>query len=83
MGPANDHVCLVFEPLREPVWVVMRRFIGNSIPPELLKLMALVLLHGYDYLHETCRVIHTGKSIISSIRYKGQLIIETDSPNRS
>jgi serine/threonine-protein kinase SRPK3 len=33
-GVSGKHQCLVFEPLREPLWLYRERFIGNVIPPE-------------------------------------------------
>lgn len=60
-GRSSDHTCLVFEPLREPLWLVKERFEGNSIPSEILKIMLLMILHGLDYLHNVCHTVHTGK----------------------
>ena len=59
-GVSGKHQCLVFEPLREPLWLYRERFIGNVIPPEILKIMLQMVLHGLDYLHSECHVIHTG-----------------------
>jgi hypothetical protein len=59
-GVSGKHQSLVFEPLREPLWLYRERFIGNVIPPEILKIMLQMVLHGLDYLHSECHVIHTG-----------------------
>ena len=60
-GPTSNHTCLVFEPLREPLWLLKERFEGNTIPSEILKIMVEMLLHGLDYLHTECHIVHTGK----------------------
>lgn len=60
-GTYNDHICLVFEPLREPIWLLNKRFKGNIIPSGILKIMVQMLLHGLDYLHTECHIVHTGK----------------------
>ena len=57
----SGHICLVFEPLREPIWLLNERFEGNTIPSEILKIMVQMLLHGLDYLHTECHIVHTGK----------------------
>ena len=61
-GQNGNHICLVFEPLREPLWLVKQRFKGKVIPPEVLKIMVVWILHALDYLHESCHIIHTGKN---------------------
>ena len=62
VGPSGaDHICLVFEPLREPLWILKDRYEGGCIPSTLLKIMLQMILHGLDYLHRSCRVTHTGK----------------------
>ena len=61
IGKYGEHMCLVFEPLREPLWLVKDRFEENVIPSEILKIMAQMLLQGLDYLHTECHVIHTGR----------------------
>ena len=59
-GPDGMHTCLVFELLREPLWMFKQRGVG-TFPPLLLKLMSPFILQGLDYLHTECHVIHTGK----------------------
>lgn len=63
-GASGEHLCLVFEPLREPLWLYRKRFVGDVIPSEILKIMLQMVLHGLDYLHSECHVIHTGMRII-------------------
>ncbi|PKY06200.1 kinase-like protein [Aspergillus campestris IBT 28561] len=50
---------LVFEPLREPLWLYRQRFTGDTIPSDVLRIMLQMILHGLDYLHSECHVIHT------------------------
>lgn len=57
-GRFDDHICLVFQPLREPLWLLKTRFEGNTIPVDLLKIMVQMMLHSLDYLHQRCRIIH-------------------------
>lgn len=59
-GASGKHTCLVFEPLREPLWLYCRRFVGDVIPADILKIQLQMLLQGLDYLHSECKVIHTG-----------------------
>lgn len=59
-GPQGDHVCLVFEPLREPLWLFCRRFVDGVIPSGVLKPMLCMVLEGLDCLHSECHIIHTG-----------------------
>ncbi|KAG5296714.1 protein kinase [Histoplasma ohiense] len=53
----NDHLSLVLEPLREPLWIYQKRF-GGIIPSDILKLILQMTLHGLDYIHSECRIIH-------------------------
>ncbi|PYI03624.1 kinase-like protein [Aspergillus sclerotiicarbonarius CBS 121057] len=55
----SKHLSLVFEPLREPLWIYRERFIGDVIPSDVLKILLQMILHGLDYLHSECQVIHT------------------------
>ena len=54
------HLCLVFEAMREPLSQFQHRLVGDSIPPQLLKVYVEFLLQGLDYLHSECQIIHTG-----------------------
>ncbi|KAJ3538815.1 hypothetical protein NM208_g5740 [Fusarium decemcellulare] len=59
----NLHLALVFEPLREPLWLLTKRLTHQdsatheSLP--LIKAYLRILLEGLDYMHSQCRVIHT------------------------
>ena len=59
-GPEGKHLCLAYPPMREPFWLYQRRFNDGLIPLPLVKTYILFLLAGLDYLHSSCRVVHTG-----------------------
>src|SRR5947209_545666 len=50
-GPCGTHVCMVFDPLREPLWLLKRRFQGDVLPSDVLRLIVRMVLEGLDYLH--------------------------------
>ncbi|KAI9728115.1 MAG: hypothetical protein M1834_007831 [Cirrosporium novae-zelandiae] len=58
-GPYGKHPCLVFEPLREPLWLYSTRFVDDVIPSDILKIILQMVLQGLDYLHSECHIIHT------------------------
>ncbi|KAJ9257875.1 hypothetical protein DTO271D3_1667 [Paecilomyces variotii] len=58
-GLSRRHLCLVYEPMREPIWQLRQRFPGGKFPPSLVKAYIFILLHGLDYLHSECGVVHT------------------------
>lgn len=60
-GSRGTHGCLVYTPMRETLYDLMWRFKGNKLPPQLLKLYLNLLLQTLDYLHQECRMIHTGQ----------------------
>lgn len=61
-GPHGNHVCLVYEPMREPLWLFQQqRFVARKLPLPVAKAYLLILLAGLDFLHSECRVVHTGK----------------------
>lgn len=55
----GTHTCLVFEPMREPLWLFLKRCENHKFPLPLLKGYMEFLLKGLDYLHSECRIIHT------------------------
>lgn len=57
----RDFECLVFEPLREPLWLYRQRYEGGVIPPAILRVLLLMTLQGLDYLHSECHLIHAGR----------------------
>lgn len=56
----GTHICMVFDALCEPLWMLKRRFEGNTIPLDVLKPVSKLILEGLRYLHSECHVIHTG-----------------------
>ncbi|KAL4986570.1 protein kinase [Aspergillus falconensis] len=58
-GPEGRHMCLVYEPMREPVWILQRRFVDRRIPLPIAKAYIYFLLAGLDYLHSECKVVHS------------------------
>lgn len=63
-SPGKNHLSLVLEPLQEPLWIYQRRFVDGVIPSDIIKLMIQMILHGLDYIHSECHIIHTGLSLI-------------------
>lgn len=50
-GPDGSHLCLVYEPMREPLWIFQRRFVEQKFPLSIAKAFLYNLLAGLDYLH--------------------------------
>lgn len=58
VDPKGKHLCLAYEPMREPFWLFQRRFKDRLIPLPIVKTYLRFLLAALDYLHTGCRVIH-------------------------
>ncbi|KAL3495915.1 kinase-like domain-containing protein [Aspergillus germanicus] len=58
-SPGSTHICMVFDALCEPLWMLKRRFEGNTVPLDVLKPVSKLVLEGLRYLHDECHVIHT------------------------
>ncbi|KAB8670388.1 hypothetical protein FH972_026301 [Carpinus fangiana] len=58
-GPDGNHVCMVFDTLREPLSIFKRRYKRKAVPLSLLKVIAPMIIDGLDYLHSVCHLIHT------------------------
>ncbi|KAL2865720.1 putative serine/threonine-protein kinase [Aspergillus lucknowensis] len=58
-GPKGRHICLVYEPMREPLWILQKRFVDRKLPLPIAKAYIYFLLVGLDYLHSECKVVHT------------------------
>ncbi|KAJ5607232.1 hypothetical protein N7537_003851 [Penicillium hordei] len=54
-SPGGTHICMVFDALCEPLWMLKRRFEGNTIPLDVLKPVSKLILEGLQYLHAECR----------------------------
>ncbi|KAL4798375.1 kinase-like domain-containing protein [Aspergillus venezuelensis] len=55
-GPYGRHVCLEYDPMREPLSHFCRHFERNKLPLPILKSYIKTLLVGLDYLHSQCNV---------------------------
>lgn len=62
-GMSGDHICLVFEPLREPLWLLGKHLGSVGVPTNVLKIFLKILLQGLDFLHSECHIIHTGMRV--------------------
>lgn len=60
LGPVGQHLCLVYEPMREPLWLFQRRMPGGIYSLDILAYMVKFILIGLNYLHNMCIVTHTG-----------------------
>ncbi|OAX80504.1 CMGC/SRPK protein kinase [Emergomyces africanus] len=59
-GPqGGKHLCMAYEPMREPFWIFQKRFRDGLVPLPLLKTYIRILLEGLDCLHRECKVVHT------------------------
>ncbi|KAL2010521.1 hypothetical protein VTN00DRAFT_6328 [Thermoascus crustaceus] len=58
-SPEGRHVCLVFEPMREPLWLFQKHWDDNKFPIPIFKRLVKLLLEGVDYIHTKGRLIHT------------------------
>ncbi|KND88083.1 Serine/threonine-protein kinase SRPK [Tolypocladium ophioglossoides CBS 100239] len=61
----GPHICLVFEPMRDPLWLYRRRLAAGKITATILPLIKVyirAMLYALDYLHSDRHVIHTGNS---------------------
>lgn len=63
-GPPGVHVCLIFEVMGEDLVALARRYCGEKLPVHLVKQIARQLLLGLDYLHRSCKVVHTGQRVL-------------------
>lgn len=71
-GPEGKHMCLVYEPMREPLWILQRRFVDRTLPLPIAKAYIYFLLVGLDYLHSDCKVVHGGEFLsLFSCAYPG------------
>ncbi|KAE8334949.1 hypothetical protein BDV24DRAFT_171751 [Aspergillus arachidicola] len=70
-GPGGTYICMVFDTLCEPLWMLKCRFEGNTIPLGVLKPVSKLILEGLRYLHKEYHVIHTdlkSDNILLSLR---------------
>jgi serine/threonine-protein kinase SRPK3 len=55
----NEHLCIVYDVLSEPIDVCMRKFPGGRFSAGKLRVLIPSLLQGLDYMHSEARVVHT------------------------
>ncbi|KAI2695856.1 hypothetical protein CBS147332_9241 [Penicillium roqueforti] len=55
----GNHLCLAYKPMREPLWILQRRFVDRRLPLPIVKAYIFFLLVGLDFLHSDCGVVHT------------------------
>lgn len=58
-GKHGDHLCIVYDVLREPIDICMEKFPGRRFSCEKIRILLPALLTGLDYLHSECGVVHT------------------------
>jgi hypothetical protein len=58
--PDGPHLCLVYEAMREPLWLSQKCWENGKLPLALFKVHLRFLLRGLDYLHSECHIIDTG-----------------------
>lgn len=61
-GPNGNHVCLVFKAMGPTMARYRHLFPKPRVPLPLLRDISKQLLTALSFLHDTCRVIHTGQS---------------------
>ena len=55
----GEHLCIVYDVLREPIDLCMEKFPGRRFSCEKIRILLPALLTGLDYLHSECGVVHT------------------------
>jgi serine/threonine-protein kinase SRPK3 len=55
----GEHLCIVYDVLREPINICMEKWPSRLFSPEKLRKIMPSLLKGLDYMHSECRVVHT------------------------
>ncbi|ETI29035.1 hypothetical protein G647_01488 [Cladophialophora carrionii CBS 160.54] len=58
-GKYGDHLCIVYDVLREPIDLCMKKFPGSRFSCGKLRVLLPALLKGLDYMHSECHVVHT------------------------
>lgn len=61
-GPEEKHRCLVHPPLWESVLTFLHRNPIRQLPKPVLAFVLKRLFLALDYLHQECRIVHTGAS---------------------
>lgn len=58
-GPHGQHVCVVYDVLREPIGITMEKLPGHLFSSDNLRILLPSLLQGLDYMHSECHIVHT------------------------
>ncbi|KAH7176421.1 kinase-like domain-containing protein [Dactylonectria macrodidyma] len=59
-GPNGTHICLAFEPLRQPLWMLGQQSgLTGLVQPRTIKAVLPSILKSLDFLHSECQMIHT------------------------
>lgn len=58
-GPHGKHMCMVFEVMGSNLLDLIKHYNYHGIPVPVVKSICKQVLIALDYLHTTCRVIHT------------------------
>ncbi|KAH7316688.1 putative serine/threonine-protein kinase [Stachybotrys elegans] len=77
----STHLALVFEPLREPLWLFRKRIMGENRTTRpflpIFKTYIQILLEGLDFLHSEGHVVHTDLKLDNiMVVFEGQSVIE-------
>ena len=74
-GPNGTHVCLVLERLRDSVDMLWRDEDGvrRLLPTDFVRNIARDVLMALTYLHEECRLIHTGNIVFLYVHVRSSL----------
>jgi serine/threonine-protein kinase SRPK3 len=60
VGPNGEHSCIVFELLGESALNLQKRSENGLLSVDLVRCIARQTLLGLDYIHRSCRLVHTG-----------------------
>lgn len=58
-GKHGDHLCIVYDVLREPIDECQSKFSQGVFSSDKLRKLLPALLQGLDYMHDRCHVVHT------------------------
>lgn len=70
-GPHGRHLCLAMEPLLQDLRSLTQRFNERTAPPYFVRLVALQIVLGLQYLHDECNMVHTGPTHLVLLHKSG------------
>lgn len=59
VGVNGKHVCLVFEVMGSNLLSLIKKYEYQGIPIPIVRVVIRQILEGLDFLHTTCKIIHT------------------------